>query len=488
MSSIEEEPSQEAGGRSTGVSHKMASHQNVHEDYTYGYREAEEVSKAYKEESSFHKKPDGHVYGYKEPEEVIKGFEEEPHSHHYEKPEDVYGYKEPEEVRFSYKPKDSIIANVWGRLKSYKCPRPSLLRVIAIVTPVVALLAAGACVLLYLNKHGETADPPVKESPQDRLLESRMVSQALSKMTPAQARLATTLPDNTTGLPQMADTQPDQSTSLPGVISTDTTDISSNHAHGETAGPSVKGSPKDRLLESRMVPPAMSEMAPAQAWLATTLPDNTTGLPQMTDTQPDQSTSLPGVISTDITDISSNKETALLTAEGDWTYLSRPPPVRANSSGDSIHVPRCIKGYRLLAGTCIKLFTTRRGSEIGVSHVRATKACKKEGATLAMPKTEELDAALRGLVKRKGGNYQHWIGMEEKGGSWFWVDGSKVGNNGYQGWNPGEPSNSRWPPLCGQYWEKMKSSGWLFRWTGYVMWDDDACLHPRSFICQRPPA
>ncbi|KAI8516948.1 hypothetical protein Bbelb_055290 [Branchiostoma belcheri] len=388
----------------------MASHQNVNEDYTYGYREAEEVSKGYKEESSSHKKPDGDIYGYKEPEDVIMGFEEEPHPHDYEKPEDVYGYKEPEEVRFSYKPKGcTSAANIWGRLKSYKCPRSSLLCVIAVVIPVVAFLGAVACVLLYLTKHGETAGPTVKE---------------------------------------------------------------------------------DRLLQSRMVSPAMSEMTPAQAWLATTLPDTTTELPQMAD----QSTSLPGVIPTDKTDKSTNfsllslikEETALLTTEGDLKYFSRPSPVHGNLSGHSIHVPRCKNGYRLFAWTCIKLVVTTGLFVLGNSHDGAKKACMTEGATLAMPKTEELDVALRDLVKTEGGNHQYWIGMEEKEGTWYWVDGSKVGQNGYKGWNPGEPSNPRWPPLCGRYWEK--SSSWLFTRTGYVMWDDDACFKMRSFICQRPPA
>ncbi|XP_019627871.1 PREDICTED: C-type lectin domain family 4 member M-like [Branchiostoma belcheri] len=255
MSSTEEEPSQEPGGRSTGVGHKMAAHQNVNEDYTYGYREAEEVSKAYKEESSSHKKSDGDVYGYKKPEDVSKGFEEKPSSRDYEKPEDVYGYKEPEEVRFSYKPK----------------------------------------------------------------------------------------------------------------------------------------------------------------------------------------------------------------------------------------VPRCKKGYRLLAGTCIKLVSTGWYG-LGRSHDGAKKACRKEGATLAMPKTEELDVALRDLVKTEGPNKGHWIGMEEKEGTWYWVDGSLVGQNGYKGWNPGQPSNPRWPPTCGQYWEKSKSPDWLFSQSGHPMWDDDACFSLKSFICQRPPA
>ncbi|XP_019639591.1 PREDICTED: C-type lectin domain family 4 member M-like [Branchiostoma belcheri] len=217
-------------------------------------------------------------------------------------------------------------------------------------------------------------------------------------------------------------------------------------------------------------------MTPAQAWLATTLPDNTTELSQMTDTQPDQSTSLPGVISTDTTDTSTND-----TAEKDWTF-PRPPPVHGDSF-DNTNGPRCKNGYRLVIGNCIKLDATPgRDWIFGKSHDGAKEACRKEGATLAMPKTKELDVALRDLVKRGGFNKEHWIGMEKKDGTWYWVDGSVVGQNGYKGWNPGEPG--RWS--CGQYW--TKSSGWLFSWSGYPMWDDDACFNKKRFICQRPPA
>ncbi|KAI8516953.1 hypothetical protein Bbelb_055340 [Branchiostoma belcheri] len=202
--------------------------------------------------------------------------------------------------------------------------------------------------------------------------------------------------------------------------------------HGETADPSVKEYPNERLLESRMVSPALPTMTPAQAWLATTLPDNTTGLTKMTDIQPDQSTSLPGVISTDKTDN---------------------------------QVPRCNNGYRLIAGSCFRLVVSPGGwFNDGERHDQAKLACIKEGATLAMPKTEELDVALRDLVKTEGGSYQHWIGMEEKEGTWYWVDGSKVGSNGY------------------------KVSSWLFSKSGYPMWDDEACLSRRRFICQHPPA
>ncbi|XP_019637290.1 PREDICTED: C-type lectin lectoxin-Lio2-like [Branchiostoma belcheri] len=224
-------------------------------------------------------------------------------------------------------------------------------------------------------------------------------------------------------------------------------------------------------------------MTPAQAWLVTTLPDNTTELPQMTDTQPDQSKSLPGVISTDKTGISTNLilETAPLTTEKDWTF-TRPLPIHGDTF-DNTNGPRCKNSYRLVVGTCIKL-VGMPGIDwmFGKSHDGAKEACRKEGATLAMPKTKELDVALRDLVKRGGFNKEHWIGMEKKGGIWYWMDGSKVGHNGYKGWNPGEPGG--WS--CGHYW--AKPSGWLFSGSGYPMWDDDACFKRKRFICQRPPA
>eukprot|EP00058_Branchiostoma_floridae_P007194 XP_002592682.1 hypothetical protein BRAFLDRAFT_67120 [Branchiostoma floridae] len=59
---------------------------------------------------------------------------------------------------------------------------------------------------------------------------------------------------------------------------------------------------------------------------------------------------------------------------------------------------------------------------------KAKLACKAEGATLAMPKTKELDLALRRLVKRSGSNSVYWIGLEEDGSGWKWVDGTRLGH------------------------------------------------------------
>ncbi|KAI8502424.1 hypothetical protein Bbelb_200120 [Branchiostoma belcheri] len=144
---------------------------------------------------------------------------------------------------------------------------------------------------------------------------------------------------------------------------------------------------------------------------------------------------------------------------------------------DSAKSDSCRVGYKLLATFCVRL------NFRAMSHQKATEACEREGARLAMPKTEELDIALRNLVRREGQNMGYWIGLKDKESfylrrrQWGWVDGSTLGN--YKGWNPGEPSNKRtyWhlTKLCVQYWSGR---------PGYPMWDDVDCSESRRFICQ----
>eukprot|EP00058_Branchiostoma_floridae_P019758 XP_002605248.1 hypothetical protein BRAFLDRAFT_92278 [Branchiostoma floridae] len=87
----------------------------------------------------------------------------------------------------------------------------------------------------------------------------------------------------------------------------------------------------------------------------------------------------------------------------------------------------CRVGYKLLAGTCIRLDPRE------VSYGEAEKVCEGEGARLAMPKTEELDIALRNIVLTKGNNLRYWIGMRDKAvlllhkRDWEWEDGSTLG-------------------------------------------------------------
>ncbi|CAH1248783.1 CD209 [Branchiostoma lanceolatum] len=87
----------------------------------------------------------------------------------------------------------------------------------------------------------------------------------------------------------------------------------------------------------------------------------------------------------------------------------------------------CPVGYKLLARSCFRLdFRT-------MSHSDARMACKREGARLAMPKTEQIDLALKEVVHTEGGNLEYWIAMRNRGAlirrkiQWLWEDGSMLG-------------------------------------------------------------
>eukprot|EP00058_Branchiostoma_floridae_P002767 XP_002588255.1 hypothetical protein BRAFLDRAFT_86703 [Branchiostoma floridae] len=88
----------------------------------------------------------------------------------------------------------------------------------------------------------------------------------------------------------------------------------------------------------------------------------------------------------------------------------------------------CQVGYIFIERTCVRL-----GFEETSFH-QAKQTCEKEGATLAMPKTKELDVALRNLVHMESQNLNHWIGLKKKKGirlsnkRWQWVDGSALRN------------------------------------------------------------
>eukprot|EP00058_Branchiostoma_floridae_P002770 XP_002588258.1 hypothetical protein BRAFLDRAFT_86706 [Branchiostoma floridae] len=153
-----------------------------------------------------------------------------------------------------------------------------------------------------------------------------------------------------------------------------------------------------------------------------------------------------------------------------WEYCD--VPICAAMRGD------CRVGYNLLARTCFWLGSRE------MSYDDASKACGKEGAKLAMPKTKELDVALRNLIRSKDPRQEYWIGLRDKAGlllhkrHWIWEDGSTLGK--YQRWNPGTPDNSRWNhwiKFCVQYWSGP---------TGYPMWNDRDCSKKHRFICQAP--
>ncbi|KAI8502415.1 carbohydrate binding [Branchiostoma belcheri] len=157
---------------------------------------------------------------------------------------------------------------------------------------------------------------------------------------------------------------------------------------------------------------------------------------------------------------------SLLTCQSDGTWTGIPPTCRA----------KCTNGYQLLAQTCIKIYSYKK------DYGEALAACERDGATLAMPKTRELDVALRNLIRKVGVNFEYWIGLVFCEQYWRWADGSRISKYKYEGWNPDEPQkgwswtleNSK-KSDCGQYWSGR---------TGTPMWDDTICCNKERFICQ----
>eukprot|EP00058_Branchiostoma_floridae_P019287 XP_002604777.1 hypothetical protein BRAFLDRAFT_70628 [Branchiostoma floridae] len=90
----------------------------------------------------------------------------------------------------------------------------------------------------------------------------------------------------------------------------------------------------------------------------------------------------------------------------------------------------CPAGYKLVAArTCIRLLFPK------VTYYNARKICKIDGANLAMPKTKELDLALRKHIRSEGLNLQYWIGLRDRGPYrplrkakriWKWEDGTTL--------------------------------------------------------------
>ncbi|XP_066264425.1 E-selectin-like [Branchiostoma lanceolatum] len=145
-------------------------------------------------------------------------------------------------------------------------------------------------------------------------------------------------------------------------------------------------------------------------------------------------------------------------ADGSWS--GRVPTCKAE----------CRNGYQLLAQTCIRVHI------IAKSYVDAQAACESEGAVLAMPKTEELDVALRSQIIKSGKDSNYWIGLTKWQTEWEWADRSKLNENPYKGWNPGQPEFSVFISYdCVQYWSRP---------TGIPMWDDTLCSYKHRYICQ----
>ncbi|XP_078620903.1 C-type lectin 1-like [Branchiostoma floridae x Branchiostoma japonicum] len=220
----------------------------------------------------------------------------------------------------------------------------------------------------------------------------------------------------------------------------------------------------------------------------------TTALPVLTATRPKvmaPATNVTPLPATNVTPLSATNVTPLpatnvtplqATNETKW-----PKTVRTAKQNPSMtqkaDMNRCRVGYRLIEKTCIRLSLQTKG------FYSAQRTCKREGATLAMPKTEELDIALRKLVL-EGRNGDIWIGLKDverfrlqrKYRKWQWLDGSAL--EGYKGWGPEQPNDKRLKhfklhDLCVRYWLGSKS---------YPMWNDTKCHGSKGFICQALPA
>ncbi|KAI8484087.1 hypothetical protein Bbelb_382050 [Branchiostoma belcheri] len=137
----------------------------------------------------------------------------------------------------------------------------------------------------------------------------------------------------------------------------------------------------------------------------------------------------------------------------------------------------CPAGYRPLVGTCIRLVSQE------LSHDGARLACLEDGAILAMPKTRELDVALRELVRTDGGNEDYWIGMWEGTGytDWQWMDGSQLHTYDYQQRVKG-CLKSISPPVPVERWLNIESPGHTVDLEGLRILDTKQDYFKRGII------
>ncbi|XP_078621337.1 E-selectin-like [Branchiostoma floridae x Branchiostoma japonicum] len=109
--------------------------------------------------------------------------------------------------------------------------------------------------------------------------------------------------------------------------------------------------------------------------------------------------------------------TSTRTCQSDGTWSGGSPTCRAE----------CRNGYQLVAQTCIRVPRDKK------NHNDAQAACEREGATLAMPKTRELDVSLRNWIRKFGMSQYFWIGLKLGAGKiWKWADGSRIAKHDYK--------------------------------------------------------
>ncbi|KAI8484095.1 hypothetical protein Bbelb_382130 [Branchiostoma belcheri] len=194
------------------------------------------------------------------------------------------------------------------------------------------------------------------------------VTTTLSEVTTTLSEVTTTLPEVTTTLPEVTTTLPEVTPTLPKIFQ--------HH---------VEWTRFDLLKTTKPQPSTIHEgvnIALRKAAFQTSVARTGTRVP---------TTSLCPA---------HTLKNSMIQAVG-WTLVDR---VRL-TVGWRMRTGGCQDGYRRVGLACIRLDTVLK------SFWDAQQACKVEGATLAMPKTEGLDLALRRLVRRSGGNSDHRIGL-----------------------------------------------------------------------------
>ncbi|XP_078684681.1 uncharacterized protein LOC144918092 isoform X2 [Branchiostoma floridae x Branchiostoma belcheri] len=128
-----------------------------------------------------------------------------------------------------------------------------------------------------------------------------------------------------------------------------------------------------------------------------------------------------------------------------------------------------ISGYIEFNGVCYKDFA------VASTYVEAVQRCAEDGAMLAMPRDNETNAFIHGLMT----GYARWIGLTDSAneGEWVFQDGGTLASAGYSNWNPGEPNNAANDPNVEEDCARMRQVN--------SKWNDAVCSTTApGFVCQ----
>ncbi|CAH1248865.1 Hypp8460 [Branchiostoma lanceolatum] len=160
------------------------------------------------------------------------------------------------------------------------------------------------------------------------------------------------------------------------------------------------------------------------SWVTTKPQKVTTTLPSMTAKAVKVTTTLPQVTTKPlkVTTTLSQMTTKPLKRTTALQPVTTTPPKITTTMPTTVEA-KCKYGYQLLAQTCIRVY--HKEWDYG----NAQAGCEEDGATLAMPKTHELDVALRNLVNKISRHHSYWIGLRQDAlRRWRWEDGSHLGS------------------------------------------------------------